>query len=388
MPLKDFQFPPICFKLAELFSKAGGCTLLVGGSVRDALLNIDCKDWDLEVFGLSLQRVEEILRDNFSCVRTVGKTFGVFQIDNFPVDISLPRTELKIGKLHTDFKVTLCPQASYREAAYRRDFTINTLGWDLLQKVLYDPFDGYKDLKHKILRCTSEKFSEDPLRVLRGMQFISRFHLTASIETKKQCALLNPNDISLERIWEEIKKLAKPDAKPSLGLQFLEEIGWLRYCEPLQMCSKSNEWKPFLEILDLAFLKSSDGYLLSSIAIDRLYKFGIESFLKKNCPYKKVYKMALKDLRFLYAIRYMNDADCIKLVYRFRKNLPYVLLDFLAELQPNKWQNLKVKLEHLRLYPTCPDVPISFPKDLPQNERSAFLEEQYKDYILSLIDKK
>ena len=117
---------------------------------------------------------------------------------------------------------------TFLDAARRRDFTINSIGQKIDGEIV-DPFGGINDLKNRILRCTSEAFGEDPLRVLRGFQFAARFELVADELTLQKCkSLINEaNTLPRERIWSEWEKWALKGKKPSLGLKFLVESGWI-----------------------------------------------------------------------------------------------------------------------------------------------------------------
>ncbi len=235
-----------CIEIAELLKAAGGRALLVGGCVRDGLLEIPAKDVDMEVYGLSADDVERTLKKSFR-LDTVGRAFGVFIIKGYDIDLALPRRESKTGPKHTDFVVEGDPTMSPREAASRRDFTINAISVDPLTDELLDPYDGVTDLKARRLCHVSDAFSEDPLRVLRGMQFVARFDLEAATETIELCRALTPEHLPSERLWEEWKKLILKGAQPSKGLLFLQACDWLRFfpeLEALVGCEQEPEWHP------------------------------------------------------------------------------------------------------------------------------------------------
>ena len=193
-------------KVATLMHAAGGRALLVGGCVRDGLFGIATKDVDIEAYGLEAEQVERELSESFR-LDTVGRAFGVFILKGLEMSIAMPRRESKTGPKHTDFEVTGDPHMSPKEAAARRDFTINAICYDPLTHEFIDPFDGQKDLDQRRLRHVSDAFIEDPLRVLRGMQFIARFELTADSSTIALCRTLSPEHLPQERLWEEWKKL-------------------------------------------------------------------------------------------------------------------------------------------------------------------------------------
>ena len=153
---------------------------LVGGCVRDSLLGIVHKDFDLEVYGVGYETLARELSVH-GRVDLVGKSFGVIKFsspDGGQWDFSLPRRDSKMSAGHKGFQVEFDPDIHPRDAASRRDFTINALMFDPRTGEYLDFFGGRHDLEKRVLRHTSPAFVEDPLRVLRGMQFAARFNLT------------------------------------------------------------------------------------------------------------------------------------------------------------------------------------------------------------------
>ena len=144
-------------------------------------------------------------------------------------DFSLPRRERKISLGHTGFEVESDPYMSVEEATSRRDFTINAIGYNPLSKEFIDPFNGIQDIKNKTLRATSKRFAEDPLRVLRGMQFSARFGMKMDLVTILMSKnLINEfQTLSKERISVEFIKLATKSQYPSYAFGTLEDTRWL-----------------------------------------------------------------------------------------------------------------------------------------------------------------
>lgn len=199
----------------------GARVLLVGGAVRDLLLHKTAKDLDIEIHGLALQEVEQILA-RFGTVFVVGKSFGVFRIDGFDIDWSLPRSDSS-GRKPT---VVVDPYMSLKNAFARRDLTINAMGIDLITYELIDPCNGFDDLKNKVLRCTNTAFFvEDPLRFYRVMQFIGRFEMYPDPALNELCATMDIRAISVERIEGEFQKLLLRSRKPSAGIAWLAAVG-------------------------------------------------------------------------------------------------------------------------------------------------------------------
>ncbi len=225
---------------------AGGSASLVGGCVRDAVLGLPATDLDIEIYGIEAAALVELLSSNFG-VDLVGESFGVIRLRDLSIDVSLPRRESKRGRGHRGFKIDSDPQMDPREAASRRDFTINAISLDPESGSIFDPFGGIADLKNRILRHTTEKFSEDPLRVLRGMQFAARFELQIAPETIELCRQIEPEGLAPERILGEWKKLILRGARPSLGLAFLRDCGWIRHFPELEAligCEQNPRWHP------------------------------------------------------------------------------------------------------------------------------------------------
>ena len=211
---------------------AGGKPLFVGGFVRDALIGHVHKDFDIEVYGLAADKLVQVLQP-FGRTSQVGMSFGVIKLstsENNEYDFSLPRRENKQGRGHKGFLIEPDPTMTAKEAASRRDYTINAMALTLKGELL-DYFGGLDDWKAKCLRHTSEKFAEDPLRVLRGFQFAGRFELTLDASTAELARALKSeyNTLSKERIWNEWQKWAEKSVMPSYGLKLLKQTEWLEF---------------------------------------------------------------------------------------------------------------------------------------------------------------
>ncbi len=232
--------------ICRAVATAGGRAYLVGGSVRDALLGEPAKDLDIEVFGLEPDTLRGLLGERFA-LDLVGQSFGVLKIRHLDIDVSIPRRESKRGLGHKGFEIHSDASLTIPEAAERRDFTINAMAWDPLTGELVDPADGRRDLERRILRHVSAKFAEDPLRVLRGMQFAARLELEPAPETIELCRRIEPEGLARERIFDEWKKLILSGRTISRGLNFLRNCGWIRYYPELEVlidCPQDPEWHP------------------------------------------------------------------------------------------------------------------------------------------------
>ncbi len=242
---------PIIQKIKEV----GGIAYLVGGSVRDLVLDRPIKDIDIEVHKLTLDQLEKIL-ESFGKTELIGKQFGVLRLWRLDVDWSLPRKD-SIGRKPD---VTIDPTMDVAQALKRRDITMNAMAinlndvadrYDALCKkaeagasyadlfTIIDPYHGLEDIVNKRLRAVDkELFLEDPLRFFRVMQFIGRFDMQPDVELQNLCATMVLHDpvtyglLARERIFEEIKKLFLKSKHPSHGFRWLATIGRLKEIFP------------------------------------------------------------------------------------------------------------------------------------------------------------
>src|SRR5574344_700492 len=224
------EVPERLLRISQEIQTAGGRSYVVGGFFRYALLGRTCRDYDVEVYDITEDALLEILR-RYGRPNLVGKAFGVIHLESrgLDLDFSLPRTENKIGQGHRGFLVQTHLNLSFAEAALRRDFTINAMGMELPALTLCDPYHGREDLRSGVLRHVSPAFSEDSLRILRGVQFASRFRLRLAPETAALCRSLSLDDLSCERIYEEFKKWLLKPGEPSLGLKAFCEMDLARF---------------------------------------------------------------------------------------------------------------------------------------------------------------
>lgn len=242
------DYPKKLDLLFNKFYKHNAKPIIVGGYVRDSLLNIESKDIDIEIYNISsFNHLEELLEE-FGSVNSVGKSFGVCKLllDDLDLDFTLPRSDCKTGAGHSGFKISIDPNLDFKTATSRRDFTINSIGFDIQQRKLIDPFNGIVDLKNRLLKVVDKyKFADDPLRVLRAAQFTSRFELNVDKELFDICKnMVNSkllDELPKERIFEEIKKLLLKSKKPSIGLKLLKEFGYDIYSKNIHVLDKMSE---------------------------------------------------------------------------------------------------------------------------------------------------
>ncbi|PXX31211.1 CCA tRNA nucleotidyltransferase [Arenibacter sp. ARW7G5Y1] len=220
--------------LLQLIEQNNGKAMLIGGAVIDGINKIEIKDVDIEVYGLGYEEICKLLEQLNLPSNVVGKAFGVLKtvIQDIEIDLSVPRRENKIGIGHKGFAVELDASMTPKEAGKRRDLTINSMYLNMHTEELVDPFNGLRDLQNGILRATDEKtFIEDPLRVLRIMQLLPRKGTIVEKETIILCQKMVEEfcELPAERVFAEWEKLLLKADKPSMGLLFMRDCGWLKH---------------------------------------------------------------------------------------------------------------------------------------------------------------
>ena len=264
-----------------------GRAYVVGGGVRDWLLGIANKDLDIEVFGVGYETLAGAL-SRWGRTDLVGRSFGVVKLtmgDGCVYDFSIPRRDSKVAPGHKGFEIAFDPDITLDAAASRRDFTINALMFDPRRNEVLDFFGGREDLNRRVLRHTSEAFTEDPLRVLRGMQFVARFDLTTAPETLALCRRIKGSygELAVERVREEWFKWAEKSAMPSRGLRFLAETGWVEHfpeVAALISTPQDPEWHP-----------EGDVFAHTSHCLDALVK--LPGWLAAESETRVVYSLAV-----------------------------------------------------------------------------------------------
>jgi len=250
LPVHDV--PESTRTLASAIAKAGGRALVIGGAVRDKLMGKSPKDWDVEVYGLDTEKLIQVM-STLGQVDAVGKQFGVLKIviGDEDFDVSVPRREVKTGAGHRDYEIQPDPTMTIKEAARRRDFTMNTVAMDPHTGETFDPYNGVADIKNRVLRATDPGvFVEDALRILRGAQFAARFRMTVEPRTMQLMQQASPElaDLPVERVGAEWRKLLMKGEKPSLGMDVMKQTGALRVLHPeldaMEDTPQDPQWHP------------------------------------------------------------------------------------------------------------------------------------------------
>lgn len=272
------NIPAILEEILLELKSVGVLPILVGGCVRDSLLNLPSKDYDIELFNVdSLELVEKSLK-KFGRVKEVGKSFGVLLLhaQGYDFDFALARLEKKIDSGHKGFEVSISSSLTYEIASLRRDFTINSIGYNYFENRFLDPYNGIEDLKKGILKHIKEEtFVEDALRVYRAVQFCARFNLKLEQSTFNLCKKMVQTEefkhLPKERVFEEFKKLFLKSVKPSIGMEILKDLNVLKYFPELNAlvgCIQDKEYHPegdvwvhtLMSLDEMAKIKTGEEY--------------------------------------------------------------------------------------------------------------------------------
>lgn len=239
----------VILEIAQLIDKNNWRTFLVWWTIRDILMWIMPKDFDIEIHGLLPEKIEDIVA-SFWKISNVGKSFWItkLSVKNWiEIDISVPRRDSKIWIGHRWFNIDIDTHMWIEEACKRRDFTMNSIAFDLITNEIYDPYGWMHDIEDNILKITNpETFIDDPLRVLRCMQFISRFWSSLDTESIPTIQSMIPflKELPKERIWEEWRKLLLKSKKPSVWLKKAMELWILEVLHPELSELKKTEQDP------------------------------------------------------------------------------------------------------------------------------------------------
>ena len=209
-------------EIANIIKENGGTLYLVGGAVRDEIMNRKVHDEDYCVTGIEKETFEKLFPNAYKR----GKSFGVYDIEN--KEFALARKDKKIGKGHKKFEVQNGKYITIEEDLARRDITINSIAKNVLTGKIIDPYGGIKDIKNKIIRATTDSFIEDPLRVYRVARFASQLNFAVEENTIKMMRKIKEElkELSPERVFTEFRKALKSD-KPSVFFKVLKKANVL-----------------------------------------------------------------------------------------------------------------------------------------------------------------
>ncbi len=293
------RFKEIILEIKDIFTPYSQRVFLVGGSVRDMILKKEIKDLDFEVFDMKEQKFKSIM-GKIGAVG-VGESFFVYKYKG--CDISLPRTEKKIAVGHRGFEVEICNDL--KTASKRRDFTMNALMYNIFDETLEDFWGGESDIKDKIIKIIDEKtFKEDSLRVLRAMQFSSRFAMRIDKKSLEIMQNIPLDDLTGERVFMEFQKMFN-SANLHYGLfYFLKleiskklfnfELSTTEFIKKALELQKNRE-KFVKEFYPLYFIYIVNPKMVENLKAPRLYhKMMQKQIFFKDIDDKNLYLLSLK----------------------------------------------------------------------------------------------
>lgn len=308
----------------------GGKIYQVGGAVRDSFLNKESKDLDIVISNIEPSKLENMLK-KYGKVDMVGASFGVIKFtppNGDEIDIAFPRRERKLGTGYKGFEVTADHTLPIEKDLERRDFTMNSIAKDSDDKLI-DPFGGVSDIANKVIRLTNPvAFSEDPLRMLRAIQFSSRFNFTIDPQTYK--AIKDNADkiseITKERILIEFEKIVSK-GDPKIGAELLIDSGLYRNIfgvnfdgnidafEYVKRLSEFIYWliEPLTDQPDLYYkqiLKGDEETAKEISALAYLYENVKDkdlSLTEKRWIYFNIYKISKQMINSPYVYAYIED---------------------------------------------------------------------------------
>lgn len=333
-----------------------GEVFLVGGIVRDAFMNRSIKDIDLIVEGPNMVEIKEILQP-FGRVDEVGEHFAVIKFrphghkgEDF--DIAIPRVDTKTGEGHKGFDVRT-EGITLEDDLLRRDFTINSMAVDITDGQLIDPFHGMGDLRRGIIRATDPMaFSEDPLRILRGIQFASRFGFRIEHETMTlmQNYAEDIKGVSGERIFDELIKVLKKSGDTQMALDLIHETDvdealfdkkMLHYDQGFENLDPIS----FFYVLGLLGDVDSADFLRNRLKADNKLVQGIRVLdnIFKMLPQN----MEEEDLKFMLFKAFNKSPEVMDSVV-LPEEVQEVVLAMDSDEIPDSWESIKINGEDIK----------------------------------------
>lgn len=322
-------------------------TYLVGGAVRDQLLNLPITERDWVVTGAS---VEDMLALGY---KQVGKDFPVFIHPSSGDEYALARTERKTSKGHSGFIVHSSPKITLQEDLLRRDLTINAIAQDENGN-LVDPYNGQQDLHNRLLRHVSPAFSEDPLRVLRVARFAARFNylgFTIDAGTLQLMQSISVSGelqtLSVERIWQETIRALESD-NPDVYFLTLLHCGALQVLQPelAHELSKQNKQKL---LTSLSKISSTDHRYVALLA---LASYRSNSFSMELVHQVNKFLNVPRNLQQLSTLAIENFFECAELqkltnekIHALLKRLDVYRRNDRCELILNSMQSIGMVLQ-------------------------------------------
>jgi len=328
-------------EIAKKIHQAGGKLYLVGGAIRDEIMGKEIYDKDYSVTGIEKEQFKTLFQDAIPR----GKSFEVFDIEG--AEFALARKEKKVGLGHKEFETKTSKEITIEEDLARRDITINAIAKEVLTGKIIDPFNGIQDIKNKVIKATTNAFSEDPLRVYRVARIAAKTGFSVENRTLELMETLKPelNTLSRERVFNEFEKALETD-KPSiffdvlraanvLDVHFKEIYDLIGSLQPVEYHPEGDSYNHTMLVVDKAASLTKDVAIRFAALVHDLGK-GITP-------------------KSMYPHHYGHDEKGIEIVQKFGQRIG----------APNKWISYgKVSAkEHMKggiFYKMTPAKKVSF----------------------------
>ncbi len=333
MEIKDKNLINIFDKLKENDARL----YLVGGYVRDNLLGLKSKDLDIEVFNISLNELEKITKG------IKNEKFGIVTLKEYNLDLAIPREEIKVGNSYNDFLIKLNPNLDLKKAAKRRDFSINAIMYDIYNDKLIDNYNGIEDLNNKTIKHISEKFSEDPLRVLRAIRFSTNLNFKIDTKTLNLCyKMLNDlKFLSVNKKESELNKILSSNNKylleqeKSLKLLF-SYIGEVDFIKFKEVCLKKSNYQ--IQLIKVIMFDKSQK--IDEFISNKKEKLKIQKIIEyKN---KLNYELSKEEMLDIY-LEIKHDYDLfleVLILFKIDNNKIEILRKINNLYYETNWKNL------------------------------------------------
>ncbi|MEA3360139.1 MAG: CCA tRNA nucleotidyltransferase [Thermodesulfobacteriota bacterium] len=218
--INNTNIPNIVIEISDRLIKNGYRAFIVGGAVRDSLLGLNVKDWDVAT-NASPDRIKKLFHYMTSFNLKHGTVTLVSKGSHFEV---------------TTFRGKENFVMNIEEDLSHRDFTLNAMAYDIADNIIIDPFYGQKDIRKKAIRAVRnalDRFQEDPLRMMRAVRFSLELGYTIDADTLNGVSSMKDaiDKVSIERIRDEFLKILTAE-KPSVGFNLLRKTGLLTRIMP------------------------------------------------------------------------------------------------------------------------------------------------------------
>lgn len=327
-----------------------GNVYIVGGTVRDAYMDRKIKDIDLIVEGPNIHKIKLILAI-YGRVDEVGKSFAVIKFrphghvgEDF--DIAVPREDTKIGGGHQGFSINT-NNVTLEDDLLRRDFTINSMAINIKTDELIDPFYGLGDIRNGLIRATDfDVFSDDPLRILRGVQFAARFGFR--IESMTLCMMREKvhliNEISGERIFDELIKILRKNGNTQIAIDLIHNIGIDYIFFNREIKSKKNEFShldeiSFFYLLGVLGAVDPADFLKNRLKADNRLVLNVKTL--GNIFKKLPDNPGEEDLKVILFKAFSKSPDIMKVVI-FPDEIKEIIYKMRSIEIPGNWEDIQI----------------------------------------------